>query len=384
MRALIVTSPAARSALAGARGLADAGWRVDVAAPARAPVLAASRAVATTHVVPWPEDGLAPFGERVARVARACGSAVVLAAGDDWMMGLAAVRDVVPASVAHPGRPQVDRLLDKLQLAGLADAVGLPSPATRRASEAALANVRGPVVVKARQHWLPGHTGTGGRLEAGLADSEAQARDLSEAMRAAGGDPLLQAQVEGALMAVSGVTDGVDVTGVVQQVALATWPEPIGVSCRAVTVAPEPWLVDRIRDLLGELGWWGVFEAQFLVPEGGMPHLIDLNGRLYGSISLAVAAGANLPAASASMAIDGVLPEVPSGRPGVRYLWVEGELRRLLARRGRTGGTAWIDPPARRGWHPSVVRLRDPGPGLVHAADLGRRALRQLGRRTTP
>ncbi len=75
-----------------------------------------------------------------------------------------------------------------------------------------------------------------------------------------------------------------------------------GASCRAVTVPVDPDLSARAAALFRVLGWFGLAELQFLVPAAGPARLIDLNGRFYGSLALAVRAGANLPASWAALA----------------------------------------------------------------------------------
>ena len=97
-----------------------------------------------------------------------------------------------------------------------------------------------------------------------------------------------------------------------------------------------------------------------------MPRLIDLNGRFYGSLSLAVAAGANLPAVWADLAM-GRPPQAPvRAVPGVRYHWGTADVRRA-ARERRGGlmrdlaGTAAYALRARQ----SVVDAADPAPALA-------------------
>lgn len=49
----------------------------------------------------------------------------------------------------------------------------------------------------------------------------------------------------------------------------------------------DPALVDRAEALLRRIRWDGLVELQFLTGSDGIPHLIDLNGRFYGSLALA-------------------------------------------------------------------------------------------------
>ncbi len=106
----------------------------------------------------------------------------------------------------------------------------------------------------------------------------------------------------------------------VQQETSGTWPTPSGVSCRAQTVEVDEDLAARATALLTALGWSGLAELQYLRDDDGRRWLIDLNGRFYGSMALANAAGANLADAWARSALGRPLPSLPDGRPGVRFL----------------------------------------------------------------
>ncbi|MEO6500465.1 MAG: hypothetical protein ABIQ09_00975 [Jatrophihabitantaceae bacterium] len=112
---------------------------------------------------------------------------------------------------------------------------------------------------------------------------------------------------------------------------------------------------------------------QFIVPADGIARLIDLNGRFYGSLALAVRAGANLPATWAALATgrwaEPVEPMTAGG--GVRYSWWEGDLRRaLVERRGGLARDLAGALGAGIGAVHSVGRWRDPAPELARARSL--------------
>ncbi len=94
-------------------------------------------------------------------------------------------------------------------------------------------------------------------------------------------------------------------------------------------------LIERARRLFARLAWIGLAELQFLQDADGRLYLIDLNGRFYGSMALAISAGASLPAVWAADAI-GLRPEPQFARPGRRYQWLEGDLRLAWAGRVAT------------------------------------------------
>ncbi len=180
--------------------------------------------------------------------------------------------------------------------------------------------------------------------------------------------------------------DGGRLVGRIQQETSSLWPVPSGVSSRAVTVAVDVDLADRCELLLRGLGWSGLVELQFLTPQGGDPHLIDLNGRFYGSMALANAAGPNLTDAWARQALGLELPRLDDGRAGVRFSWLAGDLRRAVAERrgGLVDDLAATLNWARRAEASSVWDRHDARPALyvLLAAVTGRVAPLRANRTT--
>jgi predicted ATP-grasp superfamily ATP-dependent carboligase len=133
-------------------------------------------------------------------------------------------------------------------------------------------------------------------METGLAQNAVDAAERAGEIRAGGGVPLLQERLAGHLEEVAVVADrdGRLVAQVHQKVHRISSPTA-GVAVRATTVPPDEALMERVAALMSELGWWGLAELQFIVGADGEHHLIDFNGRFYGSMALALGAGVNLP-----------------------------------------------------------------------------------------
>ena len=331
-RALIVEGGAAQHVVAAARALAAAGWDVDVAAPNGASVR--SRAVGCRHAIPAPEADPDAFLAAVAELAQ--GYDVVFGADDIEVLLLSAGRETIPAVVPYPSHDAVVRAIDKLDLVEAARHAGLVVPATRRATASALASLPRPVVVKARLHWRAGGAARRHQL-AELCCTPAATRRHAAAMTAAGAEPLLQERVDGELMALTTVIDRLG-----RPLAMVQRRRPRlsarRTSCRAVTVPVDPDLAERALALLRDLGWTGLANLQFLRPPLGEPHLIDFNGRFYGSLALAVAAGVNLPDVWGRSALGEAVDPVPSAPGGVRFQSLLEDLGR--ARSERRGGLA--------------------------------------------
>ncbi|HEX8305836.1 MAG TPA: ATP-grasp domain-containing protein [Jatrophihabitans sp.] len=370
VRALVVEQGFSRGALAAVRALAQAGWQVGVAAPDGRGLASSSRACWRSHRVPAAHQDQPAFLDAVARAVADGGYEVVFGAGEAEVLTLSEHRRAVPAVVPHADHQVVLNALDKARLTEAAVAAGFQVP--RSLAPDALSDEARPVVVKARMHARPGQAGAPPRIDTNVVVGATATRRRVADIAALGGEAEVQEFLDGRLMAYAAVTtaEGREVVAQSMQIASRVWPPGAGASCRAVSVPVDPELAGRAADLLGALGWFGLAELQFLVPADGIPRLIDLNGRFYGSLALAVRAGANLPAAWAALATGRDVAPVTAAA-GVRYSWWEGDLQRaLLERRGGLARDLAGTLRAGVGAAHSIGRWRDPAPALAQARRL--------------
>jgi predicted ATP-grasp superfamily ATP-dependent carboligase len=160
----------------------------------------------------------------------------------------------------------------------------------------------------------------------------------------------------------------------------------VSVYSESVPIAPE--LVDRGLRLLKDFGWQGVAMLEFKTDSRtGRPYLMEINGRLWGSLQLAVDAGVDFPALLVACAL-GERPPRPSYRVGARNRWWWGDVDHLLARLRKSSAELGLPPdaPSRarvvrdfvRVWRPGerseVFRLSDPWPFVRETIDWLRRA----------
>ena len=85
---------------------------------------------------------------------------------------------------------------------------------------------------------------------------------------------------------------------------------------------------EYLQRLLEELRWHGVCQADFIVDENtGVPYLIDVNPRFWGSVVQATASGVDFPYLAYRIAVDGDVDPVMDFRTGVMTRWLGGDLR---------------------------------------------------------
>jgi predicted ATP-grasp superfamily ATP-dependent carboligase len=373
-RVLIVDEGRTWSTLCAARSLSRAGWSVAVGSPGARGLTASSRTVSSRHDVPSLKAGLAGFSDAVRQAVNDSGAEVVFGGGDAEVHALSLEREFIPAVVPYADEPIVLRAFDKLELTLAAERCGLEAPRTTEAPDEI--DTDGPVLVKARQHWDPHAANGATRLEASVVTGrDAIAARVAE-IRRQGAAPLLQERLDGdnlSLVLLRG-QDGRTLGALYQQID-HRWPVPAGWTARAHTLPLDADLTRRAELLLDTLGWIGLVELEFIRGADGGPRLIDFNGRYYGSMQLAVAAGIDFPRLWAEDATGRDPQPAPAARVGVRFQRIGGDLRRAMFE--RRGGVArdvldTLAYGARA--HHSVASVRDPRPGFVYL----RHALREL------
>jgi predicted ATP-grasp superfamily ATP-dependent carboligase len=354
------------ASLAVVRGLRAGGYEPWFATHEAATFAARSRATAGTFTLPRPAGGNDAYVAALVEAARECGAAVVLAGNDLPLKALAGRDgDFPPGTVlSAPAREVVERTTDKAVLATLAGEAGLQAPPTVELSHADLGACREgltfPAVAK------PASTAVGERDRTWLAPPARLVEDVSALEQLLATSPrwLVQPYVEGVLTAVAGVVCDGKLACSVHQAALRVYPPRVGVSAYAETIPADPALDSALTEILRRLGWSGIFQFQ-LIRDGRAAHVIDLNPRPYGSIALAIGAGANLP----TIWVDCLLGREPSSGAYRTGTYFRAELRDTRALVGalkqrRVSEALSIARPRRRTVH-AIFSVRDPAPLLA-------------------
>jgi hypothetical protein len=332
-RVIVTEDAPSFGVLAAVRALKAGGYEPWVGIGAgKASYAARSRACAGTIPLPDPAlestrylEKLVHAAERIAAVAVLPGTeqAVITCAGRGALFGERTALGTCDArSVAH--------VTDKEQLPGLGEDAGFRSPpfvAMSRDEIVRRRDVAYPVVIKT-PHKLTG-TETGG-LHSNMARWVSKRAELLRALDLMEGDRfLLQPFLGTELEAYAGLAWRGDVICVGHQVADRIFPPYAGISAYARTVPTDPAIEGCIRRLISSATWSGIFEVQLLRHEGEM-YLIDFNPHMYGSLSLAVAAGLNLPMLWTDLLL-GRQVHVSDYRVGVRYRNEERDIGALFA-----------------------------------------------------
>lgn len=388
MGTILVTDGEQRAALAVVRSLGRAGHTVYVCSTRARSLAGASRYAAGAAALPDPLARPADFVAEVERLVERRRIDMLIPVADASVLALLPQRDRFPGvSIPYPPYEAYRRISDKALLLGAARTLGLAVPACHILPEPGTwvglvpAGAHFPIVIKPSRSIADGAEGRTFGVRYARDPAELEAR-LAEFPRAAY-PLLLQQRVVGPGIGVFLLLWRGEPLAVFCHRRLREKPPSGGVSVYRESVPPDPELVGRSRTLLEYFGWEGVAMVEYKLDAAtGTPYLMEVNGRFWGSLQLAVDAGVDFPAILAAAGY-GEPPAPTRGyRAGVRSRWWWGDVDHLLARLRATDDLA-LPPDApsrgraileflrvlRAGDTPEVLKLHDPRPFLRETLD---------------
>ncbi len=376
--------------VAVARGLAADGFDVTVTAGAPGWLAPAylSRSVSERLVVPGPLTAPEAFVDALERAVSGGSFSVLIPGADASLLRVSSGRARLEPHVrlGLPAHERVTRALNKSDLSATAARHGLDPPLTVACSgpAAALAAARQlgfPVLVKPLTSISDSVTPPRRFSSVWAPDADS----LTRAIATFGGAGLIQRRDDGGVVSFAGVFAGGRLLGEAFSRYHRTWHPHAGNACYSETAAAPAGLRRQVVGVLEDLAWEGMFELELIDSTSGGWHAIDMNPRPYGSLALAIGAGANLPALWCRHVL-GDDPDPVAAVPGRFYRWTDADLRHGLwqLRAGSPAAAAAVLRPRHRVVH-AFGRRSDPGPALARMLELGGAALaRNRRRRRSP
>lgn len=392
---ILVTDGDERAALAVVRSLGRAGHECTVVSARRRSLAGASRWAAREECLPDPLHAPSEFANSLARLSGQVAADVVIPIADPSLLAvLEQVERFAPASVPFPDLATVRKASDKGLVLALAEGHGIGIPrqvaagSLTEALKRAGLDVGYPLVVKPARS-VAGAPGT--RVKVGVR----QALDPSGLHEAVATLPegaypvLLQERIVGPGVGIFLLLWDGEVRALFAHRRLREKPPSGGVSTYRESIPADPGLVHQSRGLLEDLGWRGVAMVEYkLDASTGRPYLMEINGRFWGSLQLAIDAGVDFPRLLVDLARGRDPGPVPGWRSGIRSRWEWGDADHLLARLLRSRRTLALPPdapglgrvlrdvlrPWRPGEHWEVLRPGDPRPFLRETLDWFRRS----------
>ena len=335
-------------AVACTRDLANAGYRVAVGDIMRLPKAALSRSASARLQYASPRLDATAFA---GQLERAVGSivergAVLLPMTEATTLAVSTHRDRLAAAGYRMVLPPHDTLLlafDKRRTSAIADACGIRTPQQVSVDSdegvARACALEHPVVIKASESNMVTARGVVASPRPQYSTDPARTHAIVTSLRAAGVQTLVQEFIGGAGVGFFGLyRHGVMERAFAHRRLRDVHPTGSGSSYRE-SIALTPELQRAGSALLDAMHWHGAAMVEFKQRPDGSLVFIEVNGRLWNSLALAVGAGATFPRWLARLACDEPLDPSPPYRVGLRARWIVGDLRHLGAVvRGKPAG----------------------------------------------
>jgi predicted ATP-grasp superfamily ATP-dependent carboligase len=370
MKVLTATTcrPDNRIALCIIRSLAAEGAEVTVGGDRFAGRAYHSRYVHKKLKYPHPSTDPRGFQDAILHQIGQEGFDVLLPASDYIVGALFEEKDKIEklTKLPLPSGRAVDLFGDKFQTIKLANELGISTPKTICCESvqelpSVLESLEYPLIVKPRKS-------TGG---IGLFYLEKLTDIPTEFLRASIPSDgifdfqhmLVQEYIPGEIHDVCLLFNRGEPRAVLTQKRLRMYPSKGGVGIYNVTT-DEPDIKEQAIALLKALEWHGPAQVEFKREPGGLPYLMEVNGRFWGTLDLAVAAGINFPLLTCRMAMQGDINPVSSYKIGLAFRWPVPYGLLYAIDTGRWFRTIWEFFGLRRGVK-SDLRILDALPSIA-------------------
>jgi predicted ATP-grasp superfamily ATP-dependent carboligase len=384
-RTVIVTDGEQRAALAVARSLGAAGYRCIVTATSRTSLAGASRFCERSVQVPDALERPDDFAEAILYLAVAERASLVLPVSESAILAILPVRSrLLPAIVPFPDLATFNALTDKQRLLEEAAKLGIATPAQlvvarpEDVTSADLDALRYPIVLKPARS-VSAHAGKRAKLGVGYAADADELRRKIGALQPASFPLLLQQRIVGPGTGVFLLLWDGEQRAQFAHRRIYEKPVSGGVSVYCESIAMDEELLERSRALLHRFGWRGVAMVEYKRDsETGQAYLMEVNGRFWGSLQLAVEAGVDFPQLLAAYALGEHVEQQMPYRVGVRSRWWWGQVDHLVGRVRRSAAVSLppgtvsagrtlrdvLRAPFRRDDYEEVFWWKDPRPFL--------------------
>ena len=384
---VLVTDGQERSALAITRGLGRAGIPVIVGAETARSLAGASRYCVARWQYPSPSQQPMQFISSLVEAVRRFDVTAIIPPTDASMQAVAAQRDRFRPSVTAmiPSLESYEMVSDKYRLMKFAQELEIPIPNTVFVPDGNIAVVRDrvkayPVVVKPGrslvkidEKWI--------KTSVHFVSHAEELTDLYRRIPYLRNPSLIQQRIEGEGQGVFGLFDHGKPCALFAHRRIREKPPAGGVSVFRESIELPKSMTDYAVRLLERVKWQGVAMVEFKVDrQSNVPVLMEINGRFWGSLQLAIDAGLNFPYLL-YQAMNGMPVAVPNNayRIGTKSRWLLGDLDHLFLRLTKSSSDLHLDSHAvsrsrclaeffklfQPDLHYEVESLTDPGPALM-------------------
>jgi predicted ATP-grasp superfamily ATP-dependent carboligase len=349
---VFLTDGEERATLAVVRALGKAGIPVTVGSTSTNSLAGSSRFCRKRVSYPSPLKDIAGFEAALLREMESGDYNVIFPITDISTVLVAQMRSALEPFVRVPlsQEAQIRLVQDKREMLLAAQRIGIPCPKSamlrpEESLDAVAATLNYPVVLKPRLSWLQ----RDGKWASGCVQYANDAADLKRKYAQSQlciTQPLVQERIEGEGRGVFLLVWGSELKAAFCHRRLREKPPWGGVSVYCESVPLDRELVDKSYRLLQTFNWQGPAMVEFKMDNrDGQLKLMEVNGRFWGSLQLAVDSGMNFPLLYYRLAAGQDAPSQFSYRVGVRSRWLLGDLDQLLIQWTHRNSENGFPPP---------------------------------------
>jgi predicted ATP-grasp superfamily ATP-dependent carboligase len=383
---VLITDADNRSALAATRSLGARGHTVIIAAERQPALATVSRYVSTVEACPKPSVDPKGFVTAILQIVTKHRIDVLLPMTEITTLLLTEHQHLLPehCRLPFPATAIVANASNKAHVLQAARELGVPIPATHivgspEQAMSVAATLAFPAVIKPARSRV--------RTEEGWLStsvSYAASREIFQqkirSLRVEEYPLLIQERIQGSGVGVFACYDQGKPIAWFAHRRIREKPPSGGVSVLRESAPFDPIAVEHATKLLTHLGWHGVAMVEFKRDDrDGSLRLMEINGRFWGSLQLAIDAGVDFPALLVEMAAGEHPKPLESYRVGVRSRWFWGDVDSLLTVLIRDRASLNLPPdhpgrlrslwnflkPGGKQQRDEILRFDDPRPWLL-------------------
>lgn len=338
MQRILVTDADSRAALAITRSLGRAGFYVGVAHHTESGLASSSKYCRKRILVPDAVQHPDSFVDAVDDATRAGRFDAVIPVTDVTTLALSQASEEgrFNCRMCIPSHKTLELAADKYRILEIAANLDIPAPRSRLITNAGDLQIDTvdfpfPVVVKP----------TRSRVRSGerwISTSVFYANSYAELERELGSlapeffPLLLQERIVGSGVGVFACYEHGRPIAFFSHKRIREKPPSGGVSVLRESVPVDPIAGEHTRKLLDHLQWHGVAMVEYKLDERDRKlKIMEVNGRFWGSLQLAIDAGMDFPVMAAALALGNEVTPIRSYRTGIQSRWLWGDIDALLS-----------------------------------------------------
>jgi predicted ATP-grasp superfamily ATP-dependent carboligase len=339
----------ARSALAATRSLGSRGLHAVVGGESRRTLAGSSQYCREAFTYPAPADNPDGFISALKSECARRGVSVIFPMTEISTLTVLKYREQLPGlQLPFVDFSTFEALSDKWKLLELAKQLNVSIPETHFVSDSGalediVPQLKFPAVLKPYRSMIY----SSGRWIASCVQYANSARELREVVKRHeyfNQHPfLIQEFISGQGQGIFALYDHGKPLAFFAHRRLREKPPSGGVSVLSESIALDPVQREMAHSILSHAGWHGVAMVEFKISADGTPYLIEVNGRFWGSLQLAIDAGVDFPWLLYQLATGARVDAVSSYAVGVKWRWLLGDFTRLcqvLVGRGASASSA--------------------------------------------